>query len=346
MADISKIDRNFKVESGINKSDVVFYSALSAPLKVYGVFYENGSFRRLPEAVAKTVSAGVYALHANTAGGRVRFRTDSPYIAIKARMSGLYRAPHFTLCGSAGFDLYVGTEYTATFMPPYDMDGGYEKVVELGEGIMRDITIDLPLYSGIDELYIGLKAGSEVCEPKPYRIEKPIVYYGSSITQGGCASRPGNSYQGFVTRALDVNHTNLGFSGNAKGEREISDYIKGLDMTAFVYDYDYNAPTPEHLEATHERMFLEIREANPELPIILMSRPWVNLNDVWLRRLAIIRKTYENAIARGDRNVYFIDGRNLMRLAGREGTVDACHPNDLGFFSMASALTDLLSKII
>ncbi len=346
MQDISQIDKNFKIETKIDKPDIRFYDVLNAPFQVHGVFYENGRFRRMPEAVAKSVNEGVYALHANGAGGRVRFRTDSPYVAIHAKMSRVGKMPHFALCGSAGFDLYVKNEYTASFVPPFDITDGFEKVVELGEGKMREITIHFPLYSSVDQLYIGLKEGAKVAAPTPYKIEKPIVYYGSSITQGGCASRPGTSYQGFVSRALGADYINLGFSGSARGEEPVGEYIRGLSMSAFVLDYDHNAPTVEHLEKTHERLFLAVRQAQPHLPILLLTRPKYHLTDVEKARLEVVRTTYQNALARGDKNVYFIEGRDLMRLAKGEGTVDGTHPTDLGFFSMAREITKVLKKIL
>ena len=211
---------------------------------------------------------------------------------------------------------------------------------------MRDITIHFPLYSNVDELYIGLADSALIKEPVPYRIEKPIVYYGSSISQGGCASRPGTSYQGFVSHEIDADYVNLGFSGNARAEKEISDYIKSLSMSVFVYDYDHNAPSTEHLQNTHERMFLEIRDKHPTLPVVMMSRPKLYLSKEELARLEIIKATYENALTRGDKNVYFIDGRDLMAWAGNEGTVDTCHPTDLGFFSLAKALIPVLKGIL
>ncbi len=346
MSNISNIDKNFAVETKIKKGGILFHDSKSEPFKIYGVFYENGCFRRLPENVAKQVNAGVASLHTCAAGGRVRFRTNSPYVAINAKMVNVMKMPHFALTGSCGFDLYVEGKYTGTYIPPFDFSDGYEGVIDLsGDGI-KDITINMPLYSGVSELYVGLAEGSEICEPTPYKYEKPILYYGSSITQGGCASRPGTSYQSIVSRALDADFINLGFSGSARAEKEISDYIKGISASVFVYDYDHNAPSIEHLRATHERMFLEIREANPSLPIIIMSRPKYTLTDDELIRLNVIKATYENALKAGDKNVYFIDGRDLMALAKDEGTVDNCHPTDFGFASMAVEVERVLGKII
>ena len=126
----------------------------------------------------------------------------------------------------------------------------------------------------------------------------------------------------------------------------MADYIKQLDMSVFVYDYDHNAPTLEHLEETHERFFGIIREANPDLPIVMMSAPTFIPEKGWQLRKEVIKKTYDNAIANGDKNVYYIDGKDLMALAENEGTVDDCHPNDLGFWFMAEALLPVIKDVL
>ena len=345
MSDISKIDRNFLVKTNIEKEGIKFYNADDAPFKLYGIFRENGKYRRMPENIAKSVSEGVYRLHSNTAGGRVRFVTDSTYIAINAEMDGLGKMPHFAFTGSIGFDLYVGNEYIKTFVPPCDITDGYESIIEFDTKEMREITINFPLYSNVKHLHIGLDENAVVQEAKAYTNQKPIVYYGSSITQGGCASRPGMAYQSILSRKFNCDFINLGFSGNAKAEDEMIDYIKNLDMSVFVYDYDHNAPSVEHLENTHEKMFKAIRELHPELPIIMMSRPKFYLTAEEERRLEIITKTYNNAISSGDKNVYLIDGKMLTTLCGNEGTVDSCHPTDFGFASMAEAVSAVLKNI-
>ena len=201
------------------------------------------------------------------------------------------------------------------------------------------------MYSDVKELYIGLQKDAVLKEAKPYKNTKPIVYYGSSVTQGGCASRPGMSYQAIISREFDYDYINLGFSGNGRAEDEIAEYISNLDMSVFVYDYDYNAPTPEYLEETHEKMFKTIREKQPDLPIIMMSRPKFFLNDRERKRRSIIETTYKNAISAGDKNVYFIDGEALTELCKDEGTVDGTHPTDFGFVSMANAVSKVLANI-
>lgn len=280
MKHISEIDSNFKVETKIDKSDIKFSDIAEGPFQIYGVFWEDGKYRRMPAAVAESVSERVFALHSNTAGGRVRFKTDSPYIAIHAEMPQIGKMPHFALTGSAGFDLYCSEYgYSGTFIPPFDIVDSYESVIEITNPGMHEYTINFPLYSDVSKLYIGLSETAVVCPPDPYKTEKPVVYYGSSITQGGCASRPGTAYESILSRQFSCDHINLGFSGSAKGEKEIAEYISTLDMSVFVYDYDCNSPTVEHLQETHEPMFQKIRLAHPDLPIVMLSRPFYYLKE-------------------------------------------------------------------
>ncbi len=343
---IADVDRNFKVETTIQKEDLVFYDVRQQPFAVHGVYHEDGRFRRLPEAVAAATSDGVHFLHTNTAGGRVRFRTDSPYVAIHTVMPFIGKMPHFALTGSAGFDLYIDNHFRATFQPPFDIEHGYDSVIDLGERVTREITIHFPLYSDVAILAVGLADTATLDAPAPYATDKPIVYYGSSITQGGCASRPGNAYENILSRRLSCDHINLGFSGCACGEEPILRHIASLDMAAFVYDYDYNAPTVAHLRDTHERGFRLVREAHPTLPIVMMSRPAKELCPEERERLVIVKATHDNARASGDENVYFLPGPLLTTLCGDEGTVDGCHPTDFGFASMAAALEPILRAIM
>lgn len=338
MKNISDIDANFKTCKELNKDGIRFYNIKEEPFKIYGVFYEKDKYRRIAEKIAEKISEGVLRLHDHCAGGRVRFVTDSSSVSIYVKLKNSFKMPHFALTGSAGFDLYDDNEYIGTFVPPFDVEDSYEGIVHFRKEGKHNVTINFPLYSGVEALYVGIAENATLEAPNPYKNSKPVVYYGSSITQGGCASRPGNCYQNIISRKFNCDYINLGFSGSAKAEDEMINYIKALDMSLFVYDYDHNAPTVEHLENTHEKMFKEIRKSNPNLPIIMMSRPKFNLTEEEQRRKDIIKATYENAISSGDKNVYFVDGAALTELCGKEGTVDGVHPNDFGFASMAKAL--------
>ena len=346
MLDITKIDKNFAVDKNVAREGMVFYNPLEAPFSLHGIIRGENCFYRMPPDIAKTVSPSVDWLNYNTAGGRIRFATSSPYVAIFVKYKSVSKMPHFAFCGSIGFDLYADNLYIGTFQPRVDTTDTLESIVNIpGEG-MRDITLNFPLYSSVSEIYLGLDKDATVGAAKPYSNEKPIVYYGSSITQGGCASRPGTCYQAYICREFNADYINLGFSGSAKAEDAMIEYIAGLDMGIFVCDYDHNAPTSAHLESTHSRLFRAVREAHPNLPVIFMSRPRhaSKRSSDDNRRIEIIKATYNAALEAGDKNVYFLNGDDLTALCGAEGTVDCTHPTDLGFASMASALSDLIKR--
>lgn len=350
MKDIAEVDKNLAVKTTIKRDGLCFFDIEQEPFRIYGIFREGEKFRRMPEAVAKNVSEGVHLLHAHAAGGRVRFVTNSPYVALKARIVPS-KMPHFAISGTSGFDMYSEYEgnvrYSGTFMPPFDVKDGYESVQDHINGWQeRLITINFPLYSDVEKVYVGLHADSFIRPAPEYRIAEPVVSYGSSITQGGCASRPGISYQSILSRKLNCDYINLGFSGNGRAEDAMVDYIKSIKMSAFIMDYDHNAPTVEYLAATHSKMFHTIRTAQPELPIVILSRPKYYLTDEEEQRKKIIFQTYSEAKEQGDNCVYFLDGKALMAMVEDDGTVDNCHPTDSGFFSMANAIAPVLEKIL
>lgn len=349
---LAEIDQNFKLETAINEPDIVWLDVKKAPFALSGVFYDEGrGFLRMPQETAALVSDGVAALNADTAGGRVRFKTNSSFIAIEAKMDVQDLMPHFTRLGQSGFDLYrkagEQSRYFASFMPPTLMKYGYSASAAT-DGGMAEYTINFPLYDRVSELYIALKRDAVLEAPAPYCNEKPVVFYGSSITQGGCASRPGNSYPAILSRRLNMDYINLGFSGSGKAEPAMRQYLASLPMSVFVCDYDHNAPDADYLEKTHLPLYRTVREAQPLLPIIFMTATDVLLRKgVYMKRREIIRRTYETALAEGDRKVYFIDGGTLFARKEWDGcTVDGCHPNDFGFYRMAMGLEETLKKAL
>ncbi len=346
---MGEIDKNFALTPKIQREGMKFYSIDHAPFRIYGVFREGDRYRRMPEKVAKSVSDGLYNLHANTAGGRVRFRTDSTRVCLVATMDHIYKFPHCALSGVAGFDMYekenTGYRFIATFVPPYHLTTEYECMVSVGAKELRDLTINFPLYSDVKELLIGIDEDAVLLAGEEYKNDLPMVYYGSSITQGGCASRPGTCYQGHICRRFDLDYVNLGFSGSAHGEDEMIDYLRDLPMSVFVQDYDHNSPDARHLRETGEKMYRAVRKTHPYIPIILMNRPKRFLTEEEQERKQEVTAIYEIARAEGDTNVYLLTDDELTAMAGDEGTVDGCHPTDLGFASMAKALGDLLATV-
>ncbi len=344
---IEEIDKNLKVETSIEEKNLKFLSVKEKPFELYG--FCGNDFVRLPMNVAEKVNDGVKLLSTNTAGGRVRFKTDSPYIAISVKWPSMMHFPHMPVTGVSGFDTYSKTEngyvYENTFIPPVDANDGYESIQYFRTRKMRDITIDFPLYNDVSELYIGLANDAVIESGDKYKNKKPIVYYGSSITQGGCASRPGTSYQAIISRRFDYDYINLGFSGSALGEEPIARYIADLDMSCFVMDYDHNAYNYKYLQKTHLPFYKIIREKNPELDIILMSSPLCTVLEDIEERKAVIKATYDYAVQNGDKHIYFVDGQKMFPLYGGDsGTVDGIHPNDLGFMCMANLLAEEIKK--
>ena len=346
LAKISEIDRNFEVKNTFNNDGIVWVTPNDKPLSLYGVFFDGEKYKRMDSDVAKSVSNGVFCLHTNTSGGRITFETDSPYVAISVK-GKFSHMPHMAFTGSAGFDLYVWDNgefcHHSSFIPPVDNDKEYTGIIEFGTAERKKILIHFPLYSDVDEVMLGFDGNSVIEEYNPYRDVPPVVYYGSSITQGGCASRPGNNYPAIVSAKNLTDFICLGFSGNAHGEDEMADYIAGLDMSAFVMDYDHNDfNNPERMKQTHHTLYEKVRKAHPDIPIVIMTAPYSYRTLVQQGNFEVIEKTYLDAKARGE-NVFFIDG---MKMFGEEyktcGTVDGCHPNDFGFVKMAEAVLKFL----
>ncbi|MDE7261757.1 MAG: SGNH/GDSL hydrolase family protein, partial [Oscillospiraceae bacterium] len=293
----------------------------------------------------------------HTAGGRVRFRTDSEYLVLRAILADCAWMGHMAFLGSCGFAVYVERDGVPVFYKSLiplaegsaEARSRIEGVIRFPDRRPRDITVYLPLYSGVEDLWFGLQADASLEEGGRYRYEVPVLYYGSSITQGGCASRPGNSYEGFISRRLDCDYINLGFSGNGKAETAMAEYLAELDASVFVMDYDHNAPDAAYLEQTHERLYRIYRAKNPAVPVIMVSRPDFGNDPHSAGRRSVILRTYENARKQGDQNVYFIDGEQLFQRndpAGSDCTVDGCHPNDLGFFRMAEKIGAVVEQCL
>ena len=366
MPDITKIDPNFKA-SALPHDDIVWYDAKDPRFSLHGLYKtrETGRYNRLPLEWADDtgVSEGLRHLMFHTAGGRVRFATDSPYVAVALELPYLGHMAHMPLTGSSGADVYFAPRgeghevFRGTIFPAtaYENDTPAFSgcVANPDGGVPSEVTVCLPLYNAVSRVFIGLRKGSFIEAPRAFSMEKPILFYGSSITQGGCASRPGNNYMNHVCRWLDADFINLGFSGNAKGEGFMADFIAGHELSAFVMDYDHNAPDAAHLEKTHYPFYRRIRDAQPDLPILLITGPFAFPNRYrtngrdYQKRHDVILDTYMRGRAEGDKNLMFLDGASLYADCDQDAcTVDGCHPNDLGFYRFAQAVYPYLRRLL
>lgn len=349
--DITKIDPNFKSEDNVAEG-ARRYVLPCEPFRLCGLhYYENEGFLRMPQAAADTVSMGVANSHA-TAGGRILFGTNSKTFRVDMRWRSFNRMGHMPFSGSAGFVLCertaAGEVFVGAVRPKATDEEGYSGSINLpADGKLHDYVLHFPLYNSVFALALELDGDATVTAGRGYRNIPPVLYYGSSITQGGCASRPDNEYQAYLAEWSNTDFINLGFSGQAKGEDAMTDYLASLDCSVFVCDYDHNASGPEYLQNTHERLYRRYREKRPETPIVFVSMP-----DAWRRdkdgaRCAVIRATYEKALAEGDKNVYFVNGGEMFPPALREHcTVDGTHPNDLGFYLMAKKIGAVLLPLL
>lgn len=353
MKKISEIDSNFKATNKIDKQGIRWINAKNELFTLHGLLADDEGYKRMDSGVAARVSEGVMLLHRHTSGGRLTFETDSPYIAISAKMSNMDKPATMPLTSHSGFDLFYlkdeGPEFAYAFVPDVDCKEGYECIYPANEKGINRYLIHFPLYTSVDELYIGLDENATLNKFTPYdTTQKPIVYYGSSITQGACATRPGNSYPAIVSQKTNRDFVCLGFSGSAHGEQEMADYIASLPMSVFVLDYDHNDCTQlEQLSQRHPKMYETVRKAHPDIPIIIMSAPYAAKN--WFsggpgKSFEIVYRTYLEAKERGE-NVYFINGGTLFGEYADCAMVDQIHPNDYGMIKLADAVIKTLKSI-
>ena len=338
-----------------------WYDVKNAPFEIYGLYRgeedTDPRFRRTPQVIGDGTNEYTKFLCYHPAGGRIRFSTDAKKIAIYVHYCFFDRSNHMCFNGECGLDLYHddGERHTYVCTMTPNLDTSIEQKMEYYHidwletrvpAGMNCYTLNMPLYCGVDDIMIGVPKGCSVTGGAKYRDEKPIVYYGSSITQGGCASRPGMSYQSHICRRLNVDYINLGFSGACRGEKIMVDYLASLEMSAFVSDYDHNAPNADHLRKTHFALYEAIRAAHPDIPYIMITRPDVlGRKEECEERKAVIYESYQKALANGDKHVRFIDGATLFGdVDAHECTVDTCHPNDLGFYRMAGVIGDVLAE--
>jgi len=326
------------------------YSIKDYPIKVCGIpfFEKTGKLERLPDELCQRVKSLEF-LGKRPAGSRVLFRTNADEFSIEIKFKTLSVDIGMSLFSCQSAEVLIGPRQNYRFaglVSPPDYNTKHIEKTFKKSSYMEDITIFLPRNEIIEDFKIIIPDSALLEEPTPYK-NGTLLFYGSSITEGGIASRPSNCYNAILSNRLDFDYYNFGFSGSARGEIAIAEYINQIDISLFVMDYDHNAPSIEHLEATHEPFFKKIRENSPNLPIIIMSKPDFEASPSNAQRREIIYKTYINAVNNKDKNVYFIDGEKLFGTTDRAlCTIDMTHPNDLGFYRMAEYIEPVIKNIL
>ena len=312
---------------------------------------DKPALRRLPLRLKATFRPPVWSLAQQPSGGRIRFTTDSARIALSAQNPDTSGMHHMTTIGQSGFDLYVNNQYLGSAWP--DKKGKIAAEWTVGKaGVKRDITLYLPLYKGVTIEEIALDSGATIQPPPAFALSKPVLFYGSSITQGGCASNPGMSYQAQVARWLNLDFINLGFSGNGLGEPALAEAISEIDAAAYVLDY-WGNPTPEVFRETLPHFVEILRKKYPTAPILITGPYFIAaemVNGETDGRIAEKRKIASDFVNHqrraGDKFIWYVDGREMLSREQVSGLVDGVHCNSLGFYFCAKGLEPHLKKAL
>ena len=342
-------------KEGFELSEIKWINFPDAKFVVNGLawFAENSPrLWRLPRRLKAKVRPEVWELAVMPSGGRIRFASDTTSLAIRASYTALDKWHNMCKIGQAGIALYMDGRFWKPVWP--EKTGRQELTFFKGAPrAMRDCTLYLPLGHAVELLALGFDTKAKIKPPAPFAVERPVVFYGTSITQGGCASQAGTSYQAILGRALNVDFINLGFSGEGRGEPELAHAVAQIDASAFVLDFAQNCPTVEELAARYGPFIDTIRAARPDAPIICITPIFATRNlfskDARARfdeLAAVIRRAAAARIAAGDRNIRCVEGLSLLSPADADGFVDGVHPNDLGFAREASVLGPIVADAL
>lgn len=313
-------------------------------------------FDRLPAHAKGKAPKDVWGLSKDSAGMAVRFQTDSRQIAVHwVLTSGNLAMPHMPATGVSGVDLYRKTaegswRFVQNGRPEAIPENRASFAVGGDSGPMREYLLYLPLYNGVRSLEIGIAPGAHIqkAAPRPAARSRSIVFYGTSITQGGCASRPGMAYTAILGRALDQPVINLGFSGSGRMEPEMAALLAELDPQLFVIDCLANmaALLPEDEIARRVTGLAQtVRKARPNTPILFVGQSSIRPERHPTPASRVQEQAVKRLQAEGVTGLYLLDGAHLLG-ADEEGTVDGSHPNDLGMMRMAEAMTPAMRAIL
>jgi hypothetical protein len=338
------------------QTGVAWFDARLLDLEGKGWKDTAADYDRLPARAEGKVRSAVWSLSRHSAGMCVRFVSDAPALHARwALTSPRLEMTHMPATGVSGLDLYVYTEEGCRWLA-VGRPTAQANTARLVDGLppgKRQYLLYLPLYNGVSSLEIGVPKGSLLAKAPPRGEDRrrPIVFYGTSITQGGCASRPGMVHTAILGRWLDRPVINLGFSGNGRMELEVAELMAELDPVVYVIDCLPNMAAAEVRERT-EPLVKALRHARPQTPIVLVEDR--NYTDAFLLTAkrqrnetsqAALREVYSRLQTAGVKNLHYLPGKDLLGDDG-EDTVDSSHPTDLGFLRQAEAFRKVLEPLL
>lgn len=338
------IDPSHGVEDPDGKT--VWYDGQLLTVEGKGWTETESYYDRLPAKAKGLAPEHVWNLSHHSAGLCLRFFTDSDSIQVRWTLkSGDLAMSHMPATGVSGVDLYKkndsgnwvfianGRPESATNTASFNPTPGMENLLYL------------PLYNGIKSVEIGISKDKTISTPPPNsrKHNQPILFYGTSITQGGCASRPGLAATAIVGRKLDVPVINLGFSGSGKMEPSMCDLIVELDPAVFILDCIWNMDQ-EMVKERVEPFVKKLRSVHPNTPILLAEDSSVR-NITPTEKGKILREVFAKLTQEGVPGIYFLSNEGMLG-NDAEGTVDGCHPNDLGMMRQADVFVKALESIL
>lgn len=336
-----------------NPGDTIkFYDGQS--FTIIGRYHTEKNYARFPSEYKNKVREDVWDLGQHSAGISIRFSTNSPYIVARWTSQNDNVMDHMPFTGIKGIDLYAFIDNGWKYINTGRVKGKTSEytLVSSSGNMYREYLLNLPLYDGVDSLSIGVKPGADISSPveKLLTEKKPVVYYGSSIAQGGCASRPGMAFTNILSRRLDRSFINMGFSGSGTFDIPVGEAMCETDAALYIVDCNPNTRTELIYDRAMELVKL-LKQKRPDVPVLLVEafyyvNGFTNPQDSEnARKNKELLRAYETLLKSGIKELYYQKGDGLIG-DDYEGTVDGVHPNDLGMMRIADSLEPVIRKII
>lgn len=329
-----------------------FYDGQMFP--VIGRYHKEVSYNRFPEKYKDKVRKEVWDLGQHSAGMSIRFRTNATQIRIRWTVKGDNIMDHMPATGIKGVDLYAIVDGKWKYVNTCRVQGKNNEytVLKTKDSVSREYLLNLPLYDGVETLSIGVNYKAEITPPKEeYMLkQKPVVYYGSSITQGGCASRPGMAFTNIMARAMDRSFINMGFSGSGTFDLPVGEAISEIDAALYVIDCNPNTQTGQVYDRCVELVKL-LKKNRPEIPVLLVEAYYYengfgkHEDSDNYKKNQELKHAFETLKSSGIKGLNYQKGDGMIG-KDHEGTVDGVHPNDLGMLRIAEFMEPVVRKIV
>src|SRR5664279_1958866 len=319
-------------------------------------------YDRLPARAEKSVRDAVWNLSKNSAGLQMRFQTNATEIIIKYQVTGSLQMPHMPATGVSGIDLYSKTIDGSWLWAAGRYSFGdtityhFKNLLPHDQHVNnREYTLYLPLYNSVKWMEITVPKDA-MFKPLPVRRDKPIVVYGTSIAQGGCASRPGLAWTNILGRRLDRPVINLAFSGNGMLEKELIDLLSEIDAKMYVLDCLPNLTSPDYyatgeLKTRIDASVSELQNKKPFTPILLTDHDGYSDGEInpvrkkeYVSTNTVFRQTFDSLVASGVKNIFRLSKDAINQ--DIETMVDGTHPNDMGMMRYADAYAKEVRAIL